>query len=97
MGGGPAPSPVTRTGNRLTGGSGADTLSGAEAQDRLTGGSGSDILTGGSGNDRIFAADNRSDSIDCGPGRDTAVIDLIEDLQGAPLQQFISASSCETW
>src|SRR5689334_13112494 len=51
---------VRRDVERVTGGSGDDTLTGSAAADRLDGGPGDDALLGGSGNDRL----------DGGPGDD---------------------------
>ena len=43
----------------------------------------SDALGGvrraGAGNDRILARDGKPDTIDCGPGRDVAIVDRKED------------------
>ena len=62
--------------DRVDGGSGDDVVRGGSGNDRVIGGSGRDELWGGRGNDLLYAADNRRDaSIDCGPGRDVAVID----------------------
>ena len=37
------------------------------------------VRRGGGGNDRILARDGRADTIDCGPGRDVAIVDKNED------------------
>jgi Ca2+-binding RTX toxin-like protein len=62
----------------LWGGDGADRLSGGAGRDRLDGGRGHDQISGGDGADTILARDGTYDSIDCGAGRDTAVVDRID-------------------
>jgi hemolysin type calcium-binding protein len=68
----------------LRGDAGADLLSGDTGRDILSGGAGPDTLTGGAGIDRIFGGSGRDlirarnggrDRVDCGPGRDTAILD----------------------
>ena len=64
------------TGNdRMFGGAGDDRLHGSTGRDYLVGNAGRDRIVGGFGNDRISARDGNNDSIDCGPGRDRAVVD----------------------
>jgi dipeptidyl aminopeptidase/acylaminoacyl peptidase len=60
----------------LPGGAGDDRIYGGGGNDVITGGSGEDHLYGGPGSDTIYAADGERDTIDCGPGRDRAVVDL---------------------
>jgi Tol biopolymer transport system component len=68
----------------LLGNGGNDTLNGGTGNDRLLGGAGNDLsLPGpgtdsalaGAGNDVVNAVDGQRDTIDCGPGRDTATAD----------------------
>ena len=59
----------------LRGLGGNDTLLGVGGADILIGGSGSDRLAGGPGADLIRARDGVRDVIDCGAGRDIAVVD----------------------
>jgi Ca2+-binding RTX toxin-like protein len=74
----------------VSGGRGNDRLFGGSDRDVLRGGPGRDLLVGyydyedlaardryfgGPGNDRIEAEDGARNVIDCGPGRDTAVVD----------------------
>ncbi|TMM10285.1 MAG: DUF11 domain-containing protein [Actinobacteria bacterium] len=76
----------------LYGGPGNDTLKGGPGNDRLVGGPGNDILIGGPGkdvfkggpgNDRIYAADGRKETVDCGPGKkDFAKVDKIDKVKG---------------
>jgi hypothetical protein len=60
----------------LLGGAGDDRIYGGPGNDVITGGSGEDRLYGGPGSDTIYAADGERDIINCGPGRDRAVVDL---------------------
>jgi hypothetical protein len=75
----------------LIGGSAADTLVGGAAANRLEGGAGNDVLRGnggadvllgGAGDDTIEARDGIADSVDCGPGTDTARVDPSDDVAG---------------
>jgi hypothetical protein len=70
--------------DRLSASSGNDQLEGGDGNDRLSGGSGNDELDGGggknrfaagSGRDKVNAANGRAERVDCGPGRDSAVVD----------------------
>ena len=62
--------------DRLYGKGGADRLFGLGGDDLVVGGPGADVLVGGSGNDRLAARDQARDVLTCGPGRDTAIVDL---------------------
>ena len=73
--------------DRVWGGKGPDTLLGGRGKDLLNGGPGPDVvhggfgvdrLFGGKGDDRILARDRRRDVINCGPGRDVAVVDRFD-------------------
>lgn len=79
----------------MYGGDGGDTLSGGFANDRIFGGPGSDTVYGGSGNDYINVVDGQPDSIRCGTGTDTAVVDTLADIDQATLEDFIAVTSCE--
>jgi hypothetical protein len=59
----------------LNGDAGNDTLRGSGGNDTLTGGAGRDTIQGGDLNDTINARDREIDTIDCGAGVDTAVLD----------------------
>lgn len=70
--------------DRLFGGDGADCLRGDAGRDRLSGGPGDDLLVGGTGidvllgeagNDRLEARDGVRDVVNCGAGRDVAIVD----------------------
>ena len=77
--------------NIISGGGGTDTLDGAQGDDDLdggagnddlTGGSGADLLRGGAGSDRLAARDGGSDRVRCEAAADTAIVDLIDDVNG---------------
>jgi hemolysin type calcium-binding protein len=55
-----------------------DRIDGHGGGDRINGRGAPDNLFGGSGADRIRARDGRQDMIDCGPGKDVAIVDRIE-------------------
>ncbi|MBA3747103.1 MAG: hypothetical protein H0W96_06365, partial [Solirubrobacterales bacterium] len=59
--------------DRVDGGAGDDTL-----DEQKLGGKGSDRLLGGAGMDRIRTAGATQDTIDCGAGRDSALIDTLD-------------------
>lgn len=63
----------------IRGRGGADTLRGGRGGDRISGGRQFDSFLGGRGGDVIKARDRQSDEIDCGPGRDVAILDRHED------------------
>jgi Ca2+-binding RTX toxin-like protein len=70
----------------INGRKGADSLVGGGGRDRIVGGPGADELNaiagaerGARGADRIRARDGSADLVNCGPGRDVAVVDSIED------------------
>ena len=69
----------------LLGGKGNDVLYGGRGNDVLDGGPGNDRLFGGPGNDTLRARDGRRDLVDCGPGRDRAVVDRIDRVSGCEL------------
>jgi 6-phosphogluconolactonase (cycloisomerase 2 family) len=72
----------------LRGGAGRDRLGGGDGDDRVDGGAGDDVLDefslggrgkdrlfGAAGNDRVRTAGGTMDTVDCGPGRDFALLD----------------------
>jgi hypothetical protein len=85
----------TKGADVLRGSAGPDLLLGRAGRDRLIGGRGKDTLRGGPGRDefnmragaelqgrgadRIDARDGAPDEINCGAGRDLAIVDAIED------------------
>jgi Ca2+-binding RTX toxin-like protein len=71
-----------RGNDRLYGGAGNDRVFGGPGNDRIDPGPGRDRVNGGAGNDRIFSVDGRRDVIDCGPGRDVAIVDSVDRVRG---------------
>jgi Ca2+-binding RTX toxin-like protein len=74
----------------LKGGKANDTLKGGPAKDRLIGGGGKDKMVGGAGRntykggggaDAVKARNKKKDTINCGPGRDTALVDKIDTVR----------------
>jgi Ca2+-binding RTX toxin-like protein len=78
----------------LRGGGGNDRLGGGDGNDRVDGGAGADLLDemrlSGRGNDRLFGAPGNDhirtagatkDTVDCGPGRDFALLDTRDKQQ----------------
>ncbi|MEJ7632662.1 MAG: calcium-binding protein [Rubrobacteraceae bacterium] len=78
----------------MHGGGRPDTMHGGYEPDRMFGGTGRDYIEGGNGNDTIRIADGVKDSIDCGLGRDTAIVDDA-DIAQATVEEFFRLSSCE--
>lgn len=68
--------------DRLDGGPGNDRVSGGAGADRLRGGRGRDVLLGGNGADTLLARDGDQDTVRCGAGRDTAVVDRFDRVAG---------------
>ena len=81
----------------LLGGGGSDTLLGKGGYDRIDGGAGNDVITadgpGGStvdagpGSDTVYAANGVVDTIDCGAGRDRAVVDDLDIVRNCEVVQ----------
>jgi predicted acyl esterase len=81
----------TEQGDRLVGGAGSDRLTGLGGEDcllggggpdRLNGGPGRDDLTGGPAGDRLATRDGVRDVVDCGKGKDTALVDEVDKVRG---------------
>jgi Ca2+-binding RTX toxin-like protein len=68
----------TARGDRLIGTAGGDRIYGRGGADRIDGRGGADCVWGGTGADIVLARDGRRDWIDCGPGRDRAVVDRVD-------------------
>ncbi len=66
----------------LRGRGAGDCLRGGGGKDRIEGGPGGDRLAGGGGADRIDARDGTRDRINCGPGRDKAIVDPLDAVKG---------------
>src|SRR5207237_170207 len=75
----------------LRGRPGNDTLYGGDGNDVMWPGSGQDTQYGGEGDDTLHALanDNQVDTLDCGPGNDTAIINVKE-------KNIDQTVSCET-
>jgi hypothetical protein len=71
----------------LLGGRGDDRIGGGDGNDLLTGGPGVDVLSGGAGSDTIYAADGERDIVNCGDGRDRAVVDSVDVVKNCELVQ----------
>jgi Ca2+-binding RTX toxin-like protein len=63
----------------IRGRGGSDVLRGGKGGDEIAGGKKFDRMFGGPGADSIDARDRQSDEIDCGGGRDVAILDRHED------------------
>lgn len=66
----------------VRGNGGRDRLKGNDGDDTLSGGPGSDRLSGGDGRDRLKARAGGRDVVNCGPGRDKAVVDARDRVRG---------------
>ena len=72
----------------LRGGPAGDALHAGSENDTVTGNGGSDRLFGGDGDDTIQARDGVVDTIDCGNGNDTAVVDAADLVTGCETVQL---------
>ena len=61
--------------DRIQGGPGNDSINGEAGDDTLTGGPGRDTISGGVGNDTVDTRDGVADLVNCGAGRDIALVD----------------------
>jgi hypothetical protein len=68
--------------DKLRGSAAANTLDGGPGDDIIDGGGGDDAVYGDEGDDIISARDGRIDRIECGPGRDRAIIDREDTTTG---------------
>jgi hypothetical protein len=66
----------------LNGGNGNDRLFGGDGNDTLNGGPGINTYSGGRGNDTVNARNGRKETVDCGPGKDTATVDKKDTTKG---------------
>jgi Ca2+-binding RTX toxin-like protein len=96
-GGGGNDTILGRGGNdTILGGAGNDLLEGGPGNDVIDGGPGVDRIFGGPGSDTIYAVDGVKDTIDCGPGRDHAVVDKIDVVQNCELITYGSPPATGT-
>ena len=85
---------IGRGGNdTIFGGAGDDQLLGGPGNDVITGGAGADKISGGPGSDTIYADDGERDVVDCGPGRDRAVVDAVDVVKNCEVATVASTSS----
>jgi hypothetical protein len=68
--------------DRLTGDAAGNTIDGGAGNDTIVGGKGFDFLYGGPGDDVIDARDGTQDVVDCGAGRDRAIVDRVDLVTG---------------
>ncbi len=81
-----------RGNDTLLGGAGDDLLEGGPGNDVITGGSGADRILGGPGSDTIYAADGERDVVDCGSGRDYALVDSVDKVVGCEVVELLPNS-----
>lgn len=80
-----------RAGNdTLLGGAGKDLIDGGRGNDVLIGGPGEDRLRAGAGSDTAIANDDEADVVDCGPGRDRAVVDESDTTKNCEVVQTVA-------
>ena len=60
--------------DRIEGGDGVDTIAGGDGNDHIVSGAGNDNVRAGAGNDVVDSRGRGWDTIDCGPGRDRALV-----------------------
>lgn len=81
--------------DRMFGGPDNETMSGGPAKDRMFGDAGTDRIEGNNGNDYInIAGDGETDSVNCGIGFDTLVLDL-QDQGNLTLDEVVARTGCE--
>jgi Ca2+-binding RTX toxin-like protein len=68
----------SRSEDRILGGGGNDVLTGGAGGDRLAGGPGDDTIYAGPGADRVRTRDGAADTVICGSGRDTLLLDSLD-------------------
>lgn len=79
----------------IYGGDGNDVIKGGYNADKIYGGPGKDTIDSESGPDFVnVAGDGRVDSVSCGVGVDTAVVDAA-DVGSQSFEDFVRLSSCE--
>ena len=71
--------------DEVRGNRGADEVRGGGGPDEVYGGLASDSLYGRFGDDSLFAKDGVRDFVYCGPGRDRAVVDVRDRVQGCEI------------
>jgi hypothetical protein len=88
-GGGGNDTILGRGGNdTILGGAGNDLLEGGPGNDVIDGGPGRDRILGGPGSDTIQDVDGEKETIDCGSGRDHAIVDKTDVVRSCELVTF---------
>ena len=64
--------------DKLYGQAGRDTLIGGSGKDLLVGGPAKDVFRAGPGNDTVNSRDGVKETIDCGGGKDVAIVDALD-------------------
>jgi hemolysin type calcium-binding protein len=64
--------------DRVHGYVGTDSVDGGPGNDDVSGGAGRDRVAGGEGDDKADVADLESDTVDCGPGADSVLMDPLD-------------------
>jgi Ca2+-binding RTX toxin-like protein len=82
-------------GDELYGGDLGDRIDGGYGWDEIRGGGGRDWIDAHNGNDHVDVADGRLDSVSCGIGTDTVVVDAVDLSAEASVEDFTRATSCE--
>jgi uncharacterized repeat protein (TIGR01451 family) len=72
--------------DNLIGGRGNDTLNGGNGRDKIAGGEGTNKISGGAGNDTINAVNGKTESVNCGAGKDVARLDKRDAAKGCERQ-----------
>ena len=86
LAGEPGPHTFYGSGRDVLAGDGADNfLIALRGDDMLRGGDGMDVLLAGGGDDKVQAVDGERDQVECGPGRDTAVVDRVDSTSGCEI------------
>jgi Ca2+-binding RTX toxin-like protein len=66
----------------LNGAGGTDTLTGGAGKDKLNGGAGRNVYRAGAGADRITANKTVKETVNCGAGKDLAIVGKNDRVQG---------------
>ena len=91
-----------RGNDRVIGQSGRDRLYGQAGADIVVGGPGKDVLRGGPGDDKLNARDGVAETVDCGPGRDVAIVDERDVTRGCevvrhPVEGGTGTGAADGW
>ena len=81
--------------DRMYGGVGNETIYGGHYRDRIIGGPGKEWINADNGNDFVDVADGQVDSVSCGLGDDTIVVDAADVGRRTSFEDFVRQTSCE--